>query len=255
MDTEGVQQVATHINDRFWSLGGGLVRSLFGTAKSLPSKPVELHKMIVAERIIQLGSYPGFTSAVVDVLRKECVKSSEAIRCAAARIVEQLTMDASLYVYYIPDDACRNVTVRFSDRRYGTNVVNGSDVFVNALKAAFIRHLPDPERLKSVVASDTLHLSTFTETESVRDKRRDIDEHIARVRAATRELIKALDVDESKPLDGEWLVKLQTEHGLPQDQTILTEDPSVEQPEEAPKTTVLSVKQTNAKAKEGKKKK
>ena len=134
-------------------------------------------------------TYPGFTSAVVDVLRKECVKSSEAIRCAAARIVEQLTMDASLYVYYMPDDACRNVTVRFSDRRYGTNVVNGSDVFVNALKAAFIRHLPDPERLKSVVASDTLHLSTFTETESVRDKRRDIDERIARVRAATRELI------------------------------------------------------------------
>ena len=77
---------------------------------------------------------------------------------------------------------------------------------------AFIRHLPNAERLKSVVAERAeLKLSSFEEELGAQRKRGEIDERLARVRMAVRGLVRALDVDESVPLDDAWLMALQAD--------------------------------------------
>ena len=77
--------------ERFWKQAGAagskFVRSLFGTAIELPKECVEVHKKVIAQPIIQLGAYPGYTSAVADEVRKECVIAKEKIEEVAAAVV------------------------------------------------------------------------------------------------------------------------------------------------------------------------
>ena len=90
---------------------------------------------------------------------------------------------------------------------------------------AFARYLPSPQQLQAVVAERAdLKLSSFQEDEQTARKRCELDERLARVRGATRSLVRALDVDEANPLNGAWLKKLQAEQGLPQDDRILFTD-------------------------------
>ena len=91
-----------------------------------------------------------------------------------------------------------------------------------------MRHLPNAVQLKAaVVARADLKLSSFHEDEQTGRKRRELDERLTRVRDATRSLVRALDVDESSPLDGAWLSELQCEQGLPQDDRILFTDDEI----------------------------
>jgi len=207
--------------DRFWTRAGRFVRSLFGTEATLPQQPIELHKRVIEQKIIQLGQYPDFTAKVAAVLRGECKKSSEAIGNAAKAIVDELVNPTSCYLWCAPGAACLDVTVCFEER--------GDDrLFVLALKTAFIRHLPGPGRLKSVVSeSAELRLSRFEEDRRALDERCALDERIKRVRDAARGLTRALDVDESNPLDSEWLHALQTERGLPHDSSVLFTDEEI----------------------------
>ena len=211
---------------RFWSVSGNLMRSLFGTTTSVPPKGIELHKQVVAQPIVQLSQYPNFIGAVCQVVRGVSVEASKKISEAAARVVEQLTADVSMYCVFKPNALCDNVTVEIAG-------------FTDALKTAFIRHLPSPATLKRVVAeSNELQLSSFEEHGEAKEQRRELSERIERVRNAAKGLIAALDVDESQPLDGAWLHKLQEDKGLPLDNPILHYTPPEPEPEEEPPVVV-----------------
>jgi hypothetical protein len=97
----------------------------------------------------------------------------------------------------------------------------GNVLFFDALKTAFMRYLPTHAQLKEAVLRKDIKLSSFQEDAETARKRRDLDVRLCRVRDATRSLVRALDVDESKPLDSTWLAELQRESGLPPDDRVL----------------------------------
>ena len=97
----------------------------------------------------------------------------------------------------------------------------GNVLFLDALKTAFMRYLPTHAQLKQAVLRKDIKLSSFQEDAETARKRCDLDVRLRRVRDATRSLVRALDVDESKPLDGTWLAELQRGSDLPQDDRVL----------------------------------
>jgi len=174
---------------------------------------------------------------VAEVVRAECERRSEMIRAGAAKVVAQLTAEDSLYVQLLPDDKCESVQIRLriSEDPVPRHSSTLRFAMLDALKCAFVRHLPAPAQLNAVVlSSDELRLSTFEEDAGARTQRAALDEKITRVRTAAHGLICALDVDQATPLDGVWLRRLQEEHGLP------TEDPVLEykEPVQAEKEAV-----------------
>jgi len=204
---------------RFWATADRVVRSLFGTAADVPAEGSTLHKQVVAQPLVQLGQYPAFIEAVTAVVRTECVDASLKIQAAAIAVVEQLTADASLYVRMSPaGEQLEHVFVALY-----ADVVGGEWRFIEALEIAFIRYLPAPAALKRLLtaAGAKVRLSSFEEHEKTVLERRRLDERITRVRDAAKGLIEALDVDETKPLDGAWLHALQKKRGLPTDDPIL----------------------------------
>ena len=68
---------------------------------------------------------------------------------------------------------------------------------------------------------EDIKLSSFLEDAETARKRCDLDVRLRRLRDATRSLVRALDVDESKPLDSTWLAELQIGFGLPPDDRVL----------------------------------
>jgi len=146
----------------------------------------------------------------------ESERASKKIGKAAADVMAQLTADASLYVHVKPSGPLlEDALVSF--KCDGHNVF-----FLDALKTAFIRYLPSPSALKRVVVeSDALKLSSYEEDDLTNERRCALNEKIERVRKAAKGLIDALNVDESRPLDGTWLRKLQEDNDLPTDQPIL----------------------------------
>ena len=198
---------------RFWKEAGAatkLVRSLFGTAMKLPTEAVEVHKKVIAQPIIQLGAYPGYTTAVAAVVRAECVIAKTNIEAAVASVVEQVGANNSLYIrvqplYPLLDKA------RITMRATGSKHHHAYDI-INALQVAFLRHLPSPEQLKEGVRTATgLKLSEFVEDTQTAEKRRELDERLARVEFSMVALVRALDVDPEDPvkrLDAAWLDEL-----------------------------------------------
>lgn len=212
------------LSARFWVHAGRLVRSFFGTSESLPPRAFEVHKRIVSQPIIQLGAYPDFTRAIADVVRTECAERHRKLERATTAIIDQVSADASMYIHVVPGDALETAELCFrSERKPGVYDQPGVYI-VDALKAAFMRYLPAPQQLQAAVAeraSRDLKLSRFEESAQAATKRLEIEERLTRVRGATRALVRALDVDESSPLDSAWLAKLQVENGLPADDLVL----------------------------------
>ena len=210
------------LSTRFWQAAGRrLVRSVFGERRDRPARSIDLHRQVLEQSIIPLGQYPGFTSAVTEVVRAECVVRRAKIARATAAVVGGLTADVSLYLVCEPSASLQEVTIRL--------VQGGEELpqpnFMDALKVAFIRHLPNAARLKAVVAEHPeLKLSSFAEDGAAQRKRLEIDQRLSRVRTAVRGLVGALDVDESSPLDDAWLEALQAKHGLPKDARVLYND-------------------------------
>ena len=205
------------LSARFWMGAGQLVRSFFGTSEPLPASAVELHRRVIAQPIIQLGAHPEFTQAIADVVTAECGERRKKIECAAEAVLEHVAADVSQYVHVQPSEDMQLATLRFK----GTKGERGRPYFADALKAAFMRHLPTHAQLKRAVLRKEIKLSSFAEDEETARKRRELDERLVRVCHATCSLVRALDVDETSPLDTAWLAQLQSEHGLPQDDSIL----------------------------------
>jgi len=168
---------------------------------------------VVEQPIIALGQYPGFTSAVAEIVRAECAARRGLVEQAAAAVMDEITAAVSQFFYVEPSPDLLTVTINpvFPSSGHGRPPRPGA-LFTDALKVAFIRHLPNAERLKSVVAERAeLKLSSFEEELGAQRKRGEIDERLARVRMAVRGLVRALDVDESVPLDDAWLMALQAD--------------------------------------------
>ena len=200
---------------RFWMDGVRLVRSLFGTSVKMPDRAIDVHKQVIAQPIIQLGAYPDFTKAIADVVKAECSERRKRIEQAAHAILDHLTADVSQYVRIVPHQDMQRATIRLIADDAG-NVL-----FFDALKTAFMRYLPTHAQLKQAVLRKDIKLSSFQEDTETARKRCDLDVRLRRVRDAMRSLVRALDVDESKPLDGTWLAELQRGSGLPQDDSVL----------------------------------
>ena len=170
---------------------------------------------MVEQPIIALGQYPGFTSAVAEIVRAECAARRGLVEQAAAAVMDEITTAVSQFLYLEPSPDLLSVTIHpvFPSSGHGRNHrPRPGGLFTDALKVAFIRHLPNAERLKSVVAERAeLKLSSFEEELDAQRKRGAIDERLARVRMAVRGLVRALDVDESVPLDDAWLMALQAD--------------------------------------------
>jgi len=224
------------LKQRFWTTPNTVaqyVRSLFGTATALPEKSLELHKQVVAQPIVQLGQYPAYIEAVTAVVRTECVAASRKINAAAHAVVDELTSDASLYVRLVPTgETLDSVHVSFAV----DEAISGETHFLNALKTAFVRHLPAPGTLQRLLASagTTIRLSAFEEHEDAVRQRSALEERIARVRNAAKGLIQALDVDDTKPLDGAWLRALLEANSLPVDDPIIEYTPPPVELEDLP---------------------
>ena len=200
---------------RFWMDGVRLVRSLFGTSVKMPDRAIDVHKQVIAQPIIQLGAYPDFTKAIADVVKAECSKRRVRIEQAAKAILDHLTADVTQYVRIVPHQDMQRATI------YLAVDAAGNVLFFDALKTAFMRYLPTHAQLKEAVLRKDIKLSSFEEDAETARKRRDLDVRLRRVRDATRSLVRALDVDKSKPLDSTWLAELQRESGLPQDDRVL----------------------------------
>ena len=200
---------------RFWMDGVRLVRSLFGTSVKMPDRAIDVHKQVIAQPIIQLGAYPDFTKAIADVVKAECSKRRVRIEQAAKAILDHLTADVTQYVRIVPHQDMQRATI------YLAVDAAGNVLFFDALKTAFMRYLPTHAQLKEAVLRKDIKLSSFEEDAETARKRRDLDVRLRRVRDATRSLVRALDVDESKPLDSTWLAELQRESGLPPDDRVL----------------------------------
>lgn len=204
------------LSKRFWmDRGHQLVRRVFDTLSAVvPPRAIELHRQVLEQPIMPLGQYPGFTAAITEVVRAECVARRSRVAQATACVVDQITADLGQFFHYEPSADLLNVTIHFVP-----------SLFINALKVAIIRHLPSAEQFKVVVAErPEIKLSSFKEDGQAEPKRREINERLSRVRTAVRGLVRALDVDESNPLDGAWLVALQAEHGLPENACVLYTD-------------------------------
>ena len=250
---ESVQAVPAQgpLSARFWALddwsttcgeGAGLkakakllFRSLFGTT-TRAMEGIELHQQVIAQPIVQLGQFPAFVDAVSQTVQAECLRASEKIRAAAAKVTEQLTDDASHYVCCAPTNGCKKIEVRFHESPIASNHTRGGTVFEDALLTAFVRYLPTPAKLKAAVGNNKqLRLSTFEEDAAATNERCKLNERIERVRDVAKGLVAALDVDASKPLDGTWLRELQEEKGLPTDDPIIQYVPPPAEPEESPR--------------------
>ena len=214
------------LSTRFWlERGRQLVRSVFGTSSAVPLRAVERNQQVVEQPIIALGQYPGFTSAVAEIVRAECAARRGLVERAAAAVMDEITTAVSQLFYVEPSPDLLTVTIHpvYPSSGHGrAHRPRPGGLFTDALKVAFIRHLPNAERLKSVVDERAeLKLSSFEEELGAQRKRGEIDQRLARVRMAVRGLVRALDVDESVPLDDAWLMALQAEHGLSADASVL----------------------------------
>ena len=152
---------------------------------------------------------------VAEIVRAECAARRGLVEQAAAAVMDEITTAVSQFLYLEPSPDLLTVTIHpvFPSSGHGRNHrPRPGGLFTDALKVAFIRHLPNAERLKSVVAERAeLKLSSFEEELGAQRKRGAIDERLARVRMAVRGLVRALDVDESVPLDDAWLMALQAD--------------------------------------------
>ena len=165
---------------------------------------MEVYKKVIAQPIIQLGAYPGYTSAVADEVRKECVIAKEKIEEAAAAVVKQVVAPDSLYMSVQPIPPLLD-HARIHAKSTHIVIKQGFDI-INALQAAFLRHLPSPEELEARVKTATsLKLSNYSEDTQTAKKRRELNERLERVDKAVQGLVKALDFDETNPLDDFWL--------------------------------------------------
>lgn len=199
-----------------------LVRVLFG-ASEVPARSVELHTHVITTPIIQLGAYPEFTNAIASAVRDECTVRSQRIKDATEAVIAHLGAQVSQYIHLVPYERLDGAQFHFK-RSEST----GHYAITDALKVAILRHLPHAERLKAVVAEKMkLKVSSFQEDEHTSRTRRELDGRLARVRDVIRGLVRALDVDKSKPLDGMWLAALQLEHGLPVDDQVLYTDTEI----------------------------
>lgn len=109
-----------------------------------------------------------------------------------------------------PDEMCQNARITVDTSR-----------LLNMLKVVFMRYLPNPTNLQDAVNDLGLKLSDFDEDEMAKVERTSLDERIKAVRDSARSLIKALDIDEEKPLNTAWLRELQEREGLPTDDPIV----------------------------------
>jgi len=228
---------------------GLAARSLFGTSNSLFLTNLEQNKAVIAKPLVQLNHYPVFVDAVLGVVHAECKRASDKMAAAATKVIGELVADGSMYVRVRPNEACDQATVDFvgpstcpelhvAETRFSIPTPHRQTVpcvavgsveikerpksesdFVNALKMAFLRHLPSAASLKRALMANAgeLRLSLFEEDESAKTKRRALDERIDRTRDVIESLIGALDIDQNKPLDKKWLYELQRAKGLPVD--------------------------------------
>ena len=203
---------------RFWGnvfdAAVSIKRSVFGgTAEALPDEPVELHKKVIQTPIIQLDQYPDYCKAVADAVASECGSASDRIGKTGHRIFEHIVnLDTnSKFVTVEAEPDCMRA-------RISVDVAG----LTNAIKVAFMRYLPEPEMLKSMVQMNPdLKLSKYDEDPVAKAKRDDLDSAIKLVHDTTGRLIKVLDKVANKPLNREWLEELQEKEGLPTDDPVV----------------------------------
>ncbi|KAL1499354.1 hypothetical protein AB1Y20_011561 [Prymnesium parvum] len=199
----------------YWVRGNSYVKSLFGTSVTAAPSCTEWQAKVLQHPIIQLSHYPNFMDAVQTLLREQYVIASKRVRTVAKEVLDQLTADASRYVRIQPD----------ADFQHAVVIIEQDKMLLDHLKIIFYRYLPSPTTLqRAVKASESagkLKLSKFEELPSCVQTRNELREKITRVRKAARGLIAALDIDEERPLDEEWLKSLMSKHSLPVDELIL----------------------------------
>ena len=149
-------------------------------------------------------------------MRGECGEASIKIHQATQKICEQIDAPVSKYINALPNATCDHATIEFIEGS------DGNKLLLNSLKSVFMRFLPNPTQLQSVVHKSGLQLSSFEEDRQAKERRDAFDERITRVRDAARGLIEALDFNEDEPLDVVWLRALLEGHRLPTDDPVVT---------------------------------
>ena len=217
----------------FWKdeSGGGLVyvHALLGTDFKAPDDETKLNTRVAGEQFVQLSHFPGYVAEAMREVKVLCNDATTAMEAAAAEVI-----DAGIVSLTSPHLRCRTLPQRTTEadapdasalggeleRMASGEVAVGlswsrqgeKELFLDSVKSVFLRKMPTPDQLRAL--GHAVHLGTHEEAEHIVVRRIELDQRLARVRRAMRDLVRALDVEASEPLDAAWLDRIREEHGL-----------------------------------------